>query len=255
MPDKLSQSLDQILSERRKNTRRPRGGRRSAAGAKPTTTPPVGGVKKVTKSDKKPEKAAVPTGPSGSSAESKILVSNLPMDVTETQIKDYFTQTIGPVKKVLLSYGPNGKSRGVATIIFPKPGSAAQAAKDLDGLKVDSRPMRIEVLIGAKEAPAPPAPKSLGERVAQPKPATKDKPKPAGATKAAPGNKVGKKTKRGRNAGRGKPKTAEELDAEMADYFDSNASGAGAGDAAMTNGGAVQPATGGDTGMDDDVIA
>lgn len=36
----------------------------------------------------------------------------------------------------------------------------------------------------------------------------------------------------------------------MADYF-----GGTGGDAAMSNGGAVQPAAGGDTGMEEDVVA
>lgn len=63
----------------------------------------------------------------------------------------------------------------------------------------------------------------------------------------------GRGVRRGRNAGRGKPKTADELDAEMVDYFDaSGANGAGGADGATTNG-ATQPATNGgqDLGMDE----
>jgi THO complex subunit 4 len=75
MPDKLSQSLDQILSERRKTTRHPRAGRRP--GTKPATAAPVGGVKKAVKGEKKVERAT-PTGPAGGvRGESKIIVSNL----------------------------------------------------------------------------------------------------------------------------------------------------------------------------------
>ena len=44
--------------------------------------------------------------------------------------------------------------------------------------------------------------------------------------------------------------TAEELDAEMADYF-----GGAGNEANMTNGGAVQPAAGGDVGMEEDTVA
>lgn len=89
----------------------------------------------------------------------------------------------------------------------------------------------------------------------QPKNAAKDKskkqdkPKTNGAaatttTRAAKGKNLPAKTT-GR-AGRPKKKTAEELDAEMVDYF--------GGDAAP-NGGAVQAATaGGDTGMVDEVL-
>jgi len=127
--------------------------------------------------------------------------------------------------------------------------------------------MKIELILGAKDAPAPAAPKSLGDRVAQPKHANKDKPKPANADKAgtAAGAAKGAGRKRGERGGRGtgrvargKPKSAEELDAEMADYWGGGENGpANGGDAPMANGGAVQPAvaaTNGDTGMDDDVI-
>ena len=43
----------------------------------------------------------------------------------------------------MLTYNQNGTSRGVATIVFSKPGTAGNAAKDLNGLLVDGRPMRV----------------------------------------------------------------------------------------------------------------
>jgi len=153
----------------------------------------------------------------------------------------------------------------VATLIFAKPALATRAAKELDGLKVDNRVMKIEVIVGAKDIPAPPAPKSLKDRVAHPKIADKDKPKPATADKAATAASNGrggrKRGGRGRGAaaagGRTKPKTAEELDAEMADYWGTEGGAAnGSADAPMTNGGAVQPAVNnGEAVMEDDVIA
>ena len=94
----------------------------------------------------------------------------------------------------------------------------------------------------------------------QPKPAAKAQPKPATATKATASKAStrgrGGRAARGRNAGRGKPKTAEELDAEMQDYFDTGAGNAGGeGDAMVTNGGAVQAVpSGGDTGMEDEIM-
>jgi len=174
-------------------------------------------------------------------------------DTISRALQEYFGQTIGPVKRVDLSYALGGKSKGIATVVFTKPAAAAQAAKELDGLKVDTKPMKIEVIVAAKEVPAPPAPKSLSDRVAKPKPAAKAQPKPATAAKATTGPKGERKPRggRGRNAGRPKAKSADELDAEMQDYF---VKPDGAGDAAMSNGGAVQP-TNGDAGMDDDVIA
>jgi THO complex subunit 4 len=84
----------------------------------------------------------------------------------------------------MLTYGPTGRSRGTATIIFVKAGSAAQAAHELNGVKVDNRAMKvrfaleqpvvchftdgtqIEVVVGAKSVPAAAMAKSLGDRIA-----------------------------------------------------------------------------------------
>ncbi|TKA80930.1 hypothetical protein B0A49_00943 [Cryomyces minteri] len=269
MAGKLDKSLDDILKGRRQSARRPRGGRPSTGTTKAhtATAAPVGGVKKTTRSAKPAGKATVPTGPSSGTGESKIIVSNLPEDVEETQIKDYFGNTIGPVKKVLLTYGPNGRSRGVATIIFVRPASAAEAAKTLDGVKVDNRAMKIEVVVGAKDAPALPPAKGLGDRIAQSKPAAKAQPKPANAAKASTGGTTAsargrggrKATRGGRNPGRAKPKTAEELDAEMQDYFVSGTDGVNAteGGATTTNNETTTQSAavnGGDVGMDDEIL-
>ena len=73
-------------------------------------------------------------------------------------------------------------SRGIATIIFSKPGSANDALVQLNGMLVDKRPMKvklaipaslsrypltspkIEVVLDASKAAAAPV-KGLGERV------------------------------------------------------------------------------------------
>lgn len=82
----------------------------------------------------------------------------------------------------MLTYGPNGVSRGIATIIFSKAASANDALVQLNGMLVDKRPMKvnpiqaasfmdqlltsvkIEVVLNAAKAAAVPA-KGLGERV------------------------------------------------------------------------------------------
>lgn len=43
----------------------------------------------------------------------------------------------------MLSYGPNGKSRGEATIIFSKHTQAIEAQKQFNTVKVDNRPMKV----------------------------------------------------------------------------------------------------------------
>ena len=46
----------------------------------------------------------------------------------------------------MLTYGPNGVSRGIATIIFSKAGSANDALVQLNGMLVDKRPMKVSSL-------------------------------------------------------------------------------------------------------------
>lgn len=45
----------------------------------------------------------------------------------------------------MLTYGPNGTSRGIATIIFSKPGTANDAVVQLNGMLVDKRPMKVQL--------------------------------------------------------------------------------------------------------------
>ncbi|PNS18760.1 hypothetical protein CAC42_5299 [Sphaceloma murrayae] len=256
MASKLDQSLDEIAGGRRSAPRRNRT-RKVAAPA------PAGGIAK--KPATRPAKAT-PTGPKAKATlppkgDSKIIVSNLPDDVTEQQIKEYFSSTVGQVRRVFMNYNKTGKSTGVATIIFKESTSAAEAAKTYNGVKVDGRPMRIEVVMGAEFVAAPPAPKGLKDRIAVPKNAAA-KPKSAAATpkQSAAAATANGATGRGRNKKGKKParpakKTAEDLDADMADYF---GPGTAAAPAAATNGAAPAEAAsatnGGETAMDDEIM-
>ena len=95
----------------------------------------------------------------------------------------------------------------------------------------------------------------MSERVGQPKGAAK--PKPAtekaatnGEARGGRGGGRARGTKRGRNAGRPKTKTADELDAEMMDYFDANAAN---GTAPATEGAAAPAINGAAAGAGDDL--
>ncbi|GKT56990.1 LOW QUALITY PROTEIN: protein mlo3-like protein [Colletotrichum tofieldiae] len=148
--------------------------------------------------------------------------------------------------------------RGIANITFREPDGASKAFQKLNGLLVDNRPIKIEIVVGASQAAnvIPPTKKSLAERTtqpkAQPKSAANDKRNNANATKgaAAPGAR-GKKPQRRARTGRPAKKTAEELDSEMADYFESGANPAG--DAAAAAAPAPAAATG-DAPMEDEIM-
>ncbi|RDW63180.1 uncharacterized protein DSM5745_10291 [Aspergillus mulundensis] len=242
MSTKLDKSLDEILV----NRRQPRGRRNVRRGKATNAAVPVGGVRKTTKGAKPAAKAVHSGHPAPT--ESKIMVSGLPSDVNEASIKEYFNKSAGPVKKVMLTYNQNGTSRGIASIVFRDPGTGSKAANELNGLLVDGRPMKIEVIVDASHAPTVAAPKPLGDRVAQNKP----QPKPATNAKNANTARGARGVKRGRGGkartNRPKPKTAEELDADMVDYWnapnENGAPDANAGAAAPQ-----QPAGGEDIGM------
>lgn len=201
--------------------------------------------------------------------------------------QDFFQKAIGNVKKVLLSYGPNGRSRGEATVIFNKLTKAAEAMSKYNGVKVDDKPLRVRSrarrlsgvrqLIPFRSRLLAALPSSNPRRLyptawrkhrfsclcciwsstdtcySKPKSAVKENakavakkvgPKPAtnGAAKPAKADK-----KKAGRAGRPKAKTADELDAEMQDYFKveapaaaTNGEAAAAPAAAATNGGSME---------------
>jgi THO complex subunit 4 len=89
MSGKLDQSLDQIMKDTGKPAssrgRRPRVPRTAKSKAKAAIRAPTGGVQKNRTETRAPTAASALT--SKATGDSKIIVSNLPEDVTETQIK------------------------------------------------------------------------------------------------------------------------------------------------------------------------
>lgn len=252
MSGKLDQSLDEILSTQRRNATKRRTTRRTSVGNRPAPTAPAGGIQKKSQAARNANKPANGKT-SGLIGESKIMVSNLPKDVSEAQIKEYFQQAVGQVKKVDLSYGPGGVSRGIAQVTFHHADGASKAFSTLNGLLIDNKPVKVEVIIA--NADLIPQPKTLGQRISQPK----AQPKSAATVKhsaatakggaAAAAGKGAKKAVRGRGRStRPAKKTAEELDSEMADYFD------GAANTENAASGAPAAASGGDAPMEDEIL-
>lgn len=191
------------------------------------------------------------------------------------------------MQSVVVTYGANGQSRGIAAITFRGGNSAAVAADKLDGTKVDGRPMKVllldgqdiramrltddvtdrghhicqtgtgsqdsrrshEVRIHELDCPliTKSAPSQPKTAVGKAKPKVATTAKPAVGVKAARGGAAKRGGRGGRN-GRGKPKTADELDAEMTDYFVPKETVA---NGATTNG-AVAANT--DASMDDQIM-
>ena len=95
MSGKLDQSLDDILSTRRKTAAGRRGrGRRVPNGTRVTTAAPAGGIQKSTRGAKGASKTTVPSGPTAG-GDTKIIVSNL-VRKTELQLHHAPTNTPSP---------------------------------------------------------------------------------------------------------------------------------------------------------------
>jgi THO complex subunit 4 len=182
----------------------------------------------------------------------KLVVSNLAFSVTERDVRELFSQVggcsaagragytpcsrvtpwytqTGPIKSASLNYDKDGKSKGVANVIFHKAGDANKAVKEYHGRTFDNRPMRIELIFEANApilrlSPAVPVPRGPKPQAMQGggKQHQQQKPKQQQQQQGQQGQGKGP---RGRKAGpkegkaRGPNKTAEELDAEMDVYM------------------------------------
>ncbi|OJT07563.1 mRNA export protein mlo3 [Trametes pubescens] len=160
--------------------------------------------------------------PTSQQPSDKIIVSNLPPDVNELQVKELFHTTVGPLKDVTLHYDSAGRSKGVAAIHFQRRGDGTKAYQQYNNRLIDGkRPMKIEIVVDPSK-PAPTA--SLAARVA---------PAPVAAAAAEPTPRSGGRPKRGRGGGRRKTgerpqKSVADLDAEMDDYSATTAPAAAA---------------------------
>lgn len=210
----LDMSLDDMIASRPKANNRRRGGGagggggRRNAGGNGSFVLGGGAARGNNRSGRRNAPYTVPPGPSGGG--SKIVVSNLHQNVTEADLKELFTTQVGPLSKVTLSFDSAGRSRGIAHVIFRREQDAAIAFQRYNGVTLDGRPMRIEIVL----QPGQVAAASNGGRrnivVGAPN-ARKN------GRGAAAGGKGGRG---GRRGGEKKtPKTAEELDAEMAAYM------------------------------------
>jgi THO complex subunit 4 len=124
----MDKALDEIIAAKPRTGRRPshRGAARAQVLGKPAPSPA-----------QKARITTAPTAPASDSKADKIIVSNLPPDVNEAQIKDFFVQTVGAVKEVLLSYDASGRSKGVATVNFQRKGDGHKAFQSYNNRLID----------------------------------------------------------------------------------------------------------------------
>lgn len=120
------------------------------------------------------------------------------------------------MKRVELQYNEKGQSRGIATVIFKSAASASKAVEKYNGAPIDGgkSKLRLELIID-------PTKKPLISRIVANAPAKKEQPKKANVKKEQP-KKADQKKKKENKPKNKRPvkKTIEQLDQEMADYFE-----------------------------------
>jgi len=211
----MDKSLDEVIATRPKNARRV--GRRGSAKTQVLGNP-ANAATRAAVQNAAAAKVVAAANPTSQPAD-KIIVSNLPPDVNEVQIKELFHSTVGSLRDVTLHYDSAGRSKGIAAVHFQRKGDGTKAYQQYNNRLIDGkRPMKIEIVVD----PARPAPaQSLVSRVAPP---------PAIATTTTT-TRVSRPASRGIRRARGRarkgtertPKSAADLDAEMEDYTASNA--------------------------------
>ncbi|KOS12446.1 yra1-rna annealing protein [Malassezia pachydermatis] len=208
-----STALDEIISAKRKQNPRPRraGARQSSASrgksAKAAALGSTATAAAVSQANRQQPPVVFPPA-AGKGKGSKVIVSNLPTDVTEAQVKELFSTTIGPLRRVLMSYRANGQSTGVVTVEFQRGEDAGRAYSQYNNRLIDGkRPLKIEVVVDPAHAQV--------AAVAQPNAQQQQQQQTGGKTKAAKAKarKGGKRRREDRPA-----KSLEDLDAEMEDY-------------------------------------
>ncbi|CAK9439448.1 uncharacterized protein LODBEIA_P35630 [Lodderomyces beijingensis] len=224
MSASLDKSLDDIISSTKKTFKSKRPDAKIGAGAKGNhnkvgkklTTGAVKSRKPTTVSFNRPNAPKAAAAPEiDLSYATKVNVSGLPKDLKFDNVKEFFQSQVGGVNKVDMSYNEKGQFKGYATIIFKSSKNAALAVEKYNGASIDggAGKLRLELIIDISKKP-------LASRIAAKpvqaaaKAATKAKAPKAGTKKVLVKKTVKKPTKKPTK------KTVEELDQEMADYFD-----------------------------------
>ncbi|CCM03301.1 uncharacterized protein FIBRA_05429 [Fibroporia radiculosa] len=115
----MDKTLDEIIATRPKIVRRRPSAKQQVLG-NPAAAPATRARAAASKA------AAAPVATQQQPAD-KIIVSNLPNDVNEVQIKELFHTTVGPLRDVTLHYDSQGRSKGVAAVHFQRRGDVSTA--------------------------------------------------------------------------------------------------------------------------------
>ncbi|KAG2195889.1 hypothetical protein INT47_002932 [Mucor saturninus] len=148
----LDMALDDVISQNRTSNKRSnnnsrRGNSRSTGGGV-NKNRSGGGVRsspynaRPARNTPRNARPAVETRNTNTRNNNSLVVANLHFNVTEKDLYDLFGQ-IGQLKRAFLHIGPNGKSAGIADVVFVNGNDAEKARNTYNNVELDGRPMRI----------------------------------------------------------------------------------------------------------------
>lgn len=140
----------------------------------------------------------------------KLLVSNLDFGVSDSDLKDLFSE-FGTLKKASVHYDRSGRSKGTADVHFETKADALKAIKHYNGVPLDGRPMKIQHVTSDPDSQSRPSQRSSGSGFDRSR---------LGRVKVDRGERRqgGGFRGRGRGGGNRPQVTAEELDAQLEAY-------------------------------------
>lgn len=168
-----------------------------------------------------------------------IAINNLDFEVTEADVKEIF-QKIGKVKKAIVHYNAQGRSRGTAMVYFANAAHAIKAVNEYHQAEVDGRPMYVKAVATVSASPKKKVSqkKTRGRRASTPKKKQRSRSQSKGRRGRGGKRRGGKKGGRGGKRKKAPSKTAEQLDKEMEEYHNQ-----GGGSSAVDQISAGQPDT------------
>ncbi|KAI9179501.1 hypothetical protein H9P43_004827 [Blastocladiella emersonii ATCC 22665] len=190
-----------------------------------------------------PSSAPARSGPL-TTGSTKISVANLDPNVTESDLELLFNR-VGRVKRVQLFFDRNGRSQGTAQVVYASKPDAAAAIAQYNGVTLDGRAMRIELVVAASAldktivTAAAPAPRRGGGDRDRNNNNNRDRdsrPAPSAPKEGSGRRRTGRPGRSGKSAdkpAKEAPKSATDLDSELMAYM-SGAAAAG-GDAMQTD--------------------
>ncbi|GKU91907.1 hypothetical protein SLEP1_g5714 [Rubroshorea leprosula] len=90
----------------------------------------------------------------------KLYISNLDYNVTDSDIQVLFSE-VGDLKSYSIHYGMSGRSKGTGEVVFRRQTDALAAIKRYSNVRLDGKPLKIEI-VGVNLVTPAPVPLNLG---------------------------------------------------------------------------------------------